>query len=92
MSQEGCKTWQSANTRLGNLFLIAIAIDLKNPDRVYAGTDGGACISSDGGKAWVQANQGLLSATVVYSIVVDPKDSRNVYAATPYGIFRLEAK
>ena len=92
MSQDGCKTWQSANTRLGNLFLIAIAIDLKNPDRVYAGTDGGACISSDGGKAWVQANQGLLSATVVYSIVVDPKDSRNVYAATPYGIFRLEAK
>ena len=33
---------------------------------------------------------GLLGATVVYSIAVD-KDS-NVYAATPYGVFKLESR
>jgi photosystem II stability/assembly factor-like uncharacterized protein len=47
-------------------------------------------ISFDGGKTWGQVNDGLLGATVVYSITVD-KDS-NVYAATPYGIFKLEGK
>jgi photosystem II stability/assembly factor-like uncharacterized protein len=52
--------------------------------------DSGAYVSFDGGKTWVQINNGLLGATVVYSIVVD-KDN-NVYAATPYGIFKLEGK
>ena len=46
--------------------------------------------STDGGQTWGQVNDGLLGATVVYSIAVD-KDS-NVYAATPYGVFKLEDK
>jgi photosystem II stability/assembly factor-like uncharacterized protein len=76
--------------RLKDVFVNTIAIDPNNPDTVYAGTDSGAYISFDGGLTWNEINDGLLGATVVYSIVVD-KDS-NVYAATPYGIFILEGK
>jgi photosystem II stability/assembly factor-like uncharacterized protein len=68
----------------------SIAFDSNNPKTLYAGTDGGAYVSFDGGQTWGQINNGLLGATVVYSIVVD-KDG-NVYAATPYGIFKLEEK
>ena len=50
----------------------------------------GATISFNGGGSWNQVNDGLLGATVVYSIVVDKEG--NVYAATPYGIFKLEGK
>jgi len=57
---------------------------------LYAGTDSGAYISFDGGNTWNQINEGLLGATVVYSIVVD--NESNVYAATPYGVFQLESK
>ena len=91
VSTDGCKSWQATNLGLGNLFVNTIVSDPKNPDRIYAGTDGGVYISSNGGKDWGVVNQGLLGATVIYSIVVDPKDS-SVYAATPYGIFRLESK
>jgi hypothetical protein len=77
---------------LGNWFVNTVAIDPKNPDRIYAGTESGVYISSDSGKNWGSVNQGLLGATVVYSIVVDPKDPSNVYAATPYGVFKLEGK
>ena len=90
ISDDGCTTWQLSNSGLGSLFVNTIAIDPKNPNTLYAGTDGGAYVSLDGGQTWGQVNDGLLGATVVYSIVVD-KDS-NVYAATPYGIFKLESK
>ena len=90
MSADGCLSWQSSNIGLGSLFVNTIAIDPNNSDTLYAGTDGGAYVSFDGGQTWNEINEGLLGARVVYSIVVD-KDS-NVYAATPYGIFKLEAK
>jgi photosystem II stability/assembly factor-like uncharacterized protein len=89
-SIDGCQSWQLSNTGLDSLFVNTVAIDPNHPDTIYAGTDGGAYISTDSGQTWGVINDGLLGATVVYSIVVD-KDS-NVYAATPYGIFILEGK
>ena len=89
-SQDGCKTWGSSYTGIGHQTINTIAIDINNPDTVYAGTNDGAYISTDGGQHWSQISDGLLGATVVYSIVVDKEG--NVYAATPYGIFKLEGK
>jgi photosystem II stability/assembly factor-like uncharacterized protein len=89
-STDGCRTWRESNTGLGSLFVNTLASDPKNVNTIYAGTDGGAYVSFNGGQSWGQVNDGLLGATVVYSIVVDPQS--NVYAATPYGIFKLESK
>jgi photosystem II stability/assembly factor-like uncharacterized protein len=89
-STDECRSWQPSNQGLNNLFVNTLAIDPNNSDIVYAGTDGGAYASFDSGQTWGQINDGLLGATVVYSIAVE-KDS-NVYAATPYGIFKLESR
>ena len=88
-SHDSCETTHAFAT-VPNTNLNSIAFDPNNSDILYAGTDEGAYISFDSGATWNQINDGLLGATVVYSIVVD-KDS-NVYAATPYGIFKLEGK
>jgi hypothetical protein len=90
ISEDGCLSWHQKNLGLGNLFVNTVAIDPVNPDTFYAGTDGGACVSFKGGDTWGEINDGLLGVTVVYSIVVDPQN--NVYAATPYGIFKLEGR
>lgn len=90
-SQDGCLSWQDSSEGLDNQFVNTVAFNLKPPEMAYAGTDGGAYLSFKGGKTWGPVNDGLLGALVVYSIVVDPKDPTNVYAATPYGIFRLES-
>jgi photosystem II stability/assembly factor-like uncharacterized protein len=90
VSLDGCQSWQTSNTGLGSLFVNTLAIDPNNPNKIYAGTDGGAYISFDFGQTWGEINDGLLGATVVYSILVD--QDGNVYAATPYGIFKLEGK
>ena len=88
ISADGCQTWQPSG--LSDVYVNTVAIDPNNSGTLYAGTDSGAHISFDSGESWNQINDGLLGATVVYSIVVD-KNS-NVYAATPYGIFKLENK
>ncbi|MBN1437855.1 MAG: tetratricopeptide repeat protein [Anaerolineales bacterium] len=87
-SPDGCLSWTRMNTGLRNLFAHAIAIDPNNPQTMYAGTNGGVYISFDAGQHWDPINDGLLGATVVYSIVIDTQS--NVYASTPYGIFKLE--
>ncbi len=90
ISTDGCRSWTKSNNGLGSLLVNTLAHDPKNMNTIYAGTDGGAYVSFNGGQSWGQINDGLLGETVVYSIVVDPQS--NVYAATPYGIFQLEKK
>jgi photosystem II stability/assembly factor-like uncharacterized protein len=90
VSADKCGSWQESNNGLGNLFVNTVAMDPNNPDIVYAGTDGGAYITFDGGTTWGQVNDGLIGSDIVYSIAVDGES--NVYAATPYGVFKLEGR
>jgi photosystem II stability/assembly factor-like uncharacterized protein len=90
VSEDGCQSWKKSNKGLGNLFVHTLAIDFDNPDTIYTGTDSGIYISYNGGQTWGAANEGLLGRLVIYSIMVDPNDTSNVYAATPLGIFKLE--
>ncbi len=88
-SRDSCASWQPKNSILDSLNVNNLVKDPNNPYTVYAGTDGGAFISFDFGQTWGEINNGLLGATVIYSLVVD--NDSNVYAATPYGIFKLES-
>jgi photosystem II stability/assembly factor-like uncharacterized protein len=88
-SHDSCDT-TSAFATTPNTSMNSIAFDPNNPDILYAGTDDGAYVSFDSGQTWGQANDGLLGAVVVYSIALD-KDG-NIYAATPYGVFKLESR
>lgn len=65
-------------------------VDPNQPNIKYAGTDGGAFITFNGGVNWTPINDGLLDGLVIYSLVVD--DMSNVYASTPLGVFKLEQK
>ena len=90
ISEDGCDTWQKDATGIRGQFVNAVVIDPRQPEVVYAGTDNGAFVSFDGGENWAPINDGLLGALVVYSVAMDAQSQ--VYAATPYGIFRLEAR
>lgn len=59
----------------------ALAVDDTNPERVYAGADTGLCISDDGGAHWRRPDN-ILNGETVWSIAIDPKDERILYAGT----------
>ena len=63
----------------------ALAIDPANRNRVYAGSDWGVFLSTDGGLSWTS----LPSAPgYVGELVIDPLSSSNVYAITSNGLFK----
>jgi len=90
ISKDGCSSWSGSLASLDIHYANSILIDSVNPDIVYVGTAHGAYISFDSGLHWSEINDGLLGATVIYSMAVDSED--NIYATTPYGIFKLESK
>jgi len=88
-SRDGCGSWKDMEQQPPNP-INDVALDPNKPDTIYTGTNNGAYISSDGGATWGQVNYGLAGSPIVYSIAVDSES--NVYATTPYGIFKLGQK
>lgn len=60
----------------------ALVADPRDPDVVFAGTDGGGVFKSvDGGRSWRPSSRGLTD-TFIYSLAVDPDDPDTLYAGT----------
>jgi photosystem II stability/assembly factor-like uncharacterized protein len=87
-SKTDCLAWTTLPSQPEGLVVNTIASDPTNENILYVGSDSGAFISMDMGKSWAKIIDGLLGANIIYSIVVDSQG--NVFASTPYGIFKLE--
>jgi photosystem II stability/assembly factor-like uncharacterized protein len=87
-STDGGRTWKSGPPIA--LKLDALAVDPRHGSILYAGTNDGVLKSTDAGRTWRRSGlrpPGRSRAHAdsegwVYSIAVDPADSRNVYAIT----------
>jgi photosystem II stability/assembly factor-like uncharacterized protein/methionine-rich copper-binding protein CopC len=60
----------------------SLAIDPKNTNVIYAGTDEGVFKSTDGGAFWSAINNGLQFCIGVPSLAIDPKNTNIIYAGT----------
>ncbi|WP_321477611.1 hypothetical protein [uncultured Paludibaculum sp.] len=69
----------------------AVAIDPQDVDTIYAGTTHLPWKSTDGGKTWSSIHDGMLDDSDVFSIEVDPANSKQVVASACSGIYRSEA-
>jgi photosystem II stability/assembly factor-like uncharacterized protein len=86
-STNGGATWSSVGFKV----VMAVALDPRNPEIIYAGAfaggqarQSGLFRSGDGGLSWHPA--GLAGQNVI-SVAVDPRDSGLVYAGTDRGAF-----
>lgn len=87
------KTFRMVNKGLVDYGMYSLAVDVKNPDIAYAGTEGGLHKSTDGGDSWKfipgtekKALRITSERTIsVRSVASDPTDSNIVYAASPGG-------
>ena len=70
--------WRSEGPFLGAV--VDVAIDVANPDTIYAATHaGGVWRSDDGGQHWALPGDGLVARAVEW-IAVDPAKSGTIYA------------
>jgi len=94
-SDDGGQKWQLVNSDLLSLFsppkdkdargivVFSLAVDPKNPDKVFVGFyGGGLAISLDGGKSWVLSASGMIPEAIVTAIVIDPNNPQVVYVGT----------
>jgi len=93
MTEDGGTSWKQVGKNLINFGVNSIAFDPNDPNIIYAGTEFGVFKSVDGGKSFLEKNDGLEVGTannIVYSIAVDPKNSQIIYAGTEEGVFKSE--
>jgi photosystem II stability/assembly factor-like uncharacterized protein len=91
-SVDGALTWQATALQTSGVPISSVAVDSRNSDTVYAaigseGSPGGALWkSSDGGTNW----RNLIGSmpVSVYALLIDPRDSMNLYLATDTGVMR----
>jgi photosystem II stability/assembly factor-like uncharacterized protein len=77
-SRNGGQTWRTLRTVAGHVD--TLAVDSKQPARVYAGLDkGGVLKSEDGGIHWTVESTGLLASSVG-DVAVDPAHSGTLVA------------
>ncbi|MEM3473546.1 MAG: stalk domain-containing protein [archaeon] len=95
-SSDGGRNWMPINTGLNlgtdnknpfPLCINSIAIDNKNSQIVYLGTNKGIFKSVNGGDSWIEKNSGL-SEHFVYTVLISSFDSRVIYAGTADFLFK----
>jgi len=86
----GAKKGESGNIQ-DNMFH-SLAIDPKNENIVYAGTEAnGIFKTTDGGRTWMRLRKGLKCTinqtgySQIFDIAIDPKNPQIIYAATVNG-------
>ena len=98
-STDGGRLWDERMAGMKEVHIVVtVALDPENPHILYAGTTGGAYRSEDGAKTWEKINDGLIPAEIldaslalgVNMIVVDPRATNTIYAATTKGLFKSE--
>lgn len=84
------KTWTdiSGNIPVGPVNVIRE--DLKNPDRLFVGTDAGVYFTKDGGKKWEVL--GDLPFAYVHDLAIHPRDKMIVIATHGRGMWVLDAE
>jgi photosystem II stability/assembly factor-like uncharacterized protein len=95
-SKDTGATWNPRTDEMPSLAIGAIAFDPQGPKNVYAGSGEGNSYSNlgagiykstDGGTNWSVLTQRPFLGVGFYDLVVDPRDSAVLYAATTNGFF-----
>jgi photosystem II stability/assembly factor-like uncharacterized protein len=100
-SMDGGESWTERMRGMNEInFVVALAIDPEHHNIIYAGTSGGVYRSFDGSENWVKINSGLVPgdakmasmALGVNQLIIDPSDTKVIYAGTTKGLFKTSNK
>jgi photosystem II stability/assembly factor-like uncharacterized protein len=93
-SVDGGRSWRPASAGIPQTALVLRLVpDPSKPGTLYAATDRGVYVSANRAGRWVPLRDGL-TTSFVYTVAVDPRGGRGVYAGTNGGggVFVLEGR
>ncbi len=86
-SLDAGKTWRIHNEGLQDLYVEVIAPHPRNPEVLYAGTEGGVHRSTNGGTTW----RHVLDEQFIEALAVDPANADVIYAGANDHPFHADA-
>jgi photosystem II stability/assembly factor-like uncharacterized protein len=85
-SNDGGLTWQPRWEGMSNEEeIISLAIDTFDPSILYAGSEDGLYVTTNGAASWIKVG---LEGRTVYCVAVHDQDRNLIYAGTTDGLFR----
>lgn len=91
-SRDGGETWQRisppGHPEIKNIE--SLAVDPVDPNIIYAGTWHLPWKTIDGGMTWYSIKEGVIDDSDVFSIILDPRNSKLVFASACTGIYKSE--
>ena len=79
------EAWESVSDGIGDLQVLSLANDPRNPQILFAGTrNDGVFFSNNGGDGWIRAGTGL-TAGAYLTIEFDPSNSQRLFAGNANG-------
>lgn len=79
-STDGGDTWARSDRGLPDAPLKTIVVDPKRPQTIYAGSNAGVYITTNGGRTWYPLNGGLPGFS--WELVLDPRNPSRLYAGS----------
>ena len=91
-SNDGGRTWRQVGIGLGKNSIHTLLVDPRAPTTLYAsgGTFTNVFKSTDNGDSWATLPVPAGSTSDLYSLTLDPKDGRILWAATEDGLFKSD--
>jgi photosystem II stability/assembly factor-like uncharacterized protein len=80
-------TWLAADTGLFLNAALTVAVDPRDPNHLWMGTDIGLYESRNGGRSWLPEAQGVVIGAV-FAVAFSP-DGNTLLCAAPNGVFRF---
>ena len=80
-------TWEDVGKELPDVPTSAVIIDPKYPNNVYVGNDIGVYVSKDGGKNWINYNEGLPEAVIVMDLSISNSNRKLRIATHGNGVY-----
>lgn len=84
------QTWEDISWGLPDVPTNAIAVDPEFPANIYVGNDLGVFASIDGGASWIDYNDGLFEATMIFDLIVSPANRKLRAASHGNGAFQRD--
>lgn len=81
LSEDGGKTWTVASKGYTGAQVRDVAVDPKNPLRVFAAARSGIFMTENGGEDWLGMGFGQAAVLEWNAVAIDPRESRTVLAA-----------